>query len=312
MARRTLPDGTIIASGFAAPQKRSRTFHDYALRTGYVTEVLPPSHENNRSGSVHEYNVVAYYYDDRENVRVPTTYYNCRVASLFGNQGEKVSYTLRAGNEEPGSAGELGSFVFLLCENGNPYHAYIIGAPSHPADASPIDEHHFLFRFNGVELFIDGKGVVSLLRKGPVDAFGEPTADVTNTLLSILEDGSIFLEDGRGQEVMLGKDFLSLLSAGKVRVNAQEIVFGSESVAPLVRATDEHVRSLKNLNSTLKSVSADLKALCAGIAAEPTLSASKAPAGKLQATLALLDLAVDQYDATLEPGKAISEKTFTE
>lgn len=306
-----LPDGTVIPHGFKVTSQASRELHfDATLKVGQVTKGYPPSHKNNRSGSQWEYDVIAIQRDGVIGGRASVVYRNCTVMSLFGSMADRISFTLRAPSKENiEGIRETGSFVLLLCEGGNTQHAYIVGSPIHPAAAKPIDETHFLFEFNGATFYINEEGEVSLSRSSKVAADGKVDGPSAPARIHLGQDGSLYFGNTQGQELVLSENQITALSSQKITLDAQEVLFGNTDYAPILRGTDSYVSAVQNLNSTMKTLSADLKSLCSALASIPS---AQAPASKVLATLQLLDLAIDQYDATISPGNAISEKTFTE
>lgn len=209
-------DGTITPSyinWFLEPSGQNSTFSDTSMKVGRVIAVYYPSDSKNVNKTFTEYDVEAVY-TEGSSPPIKTVFARCLVSSLFGGIADYIRWTPRKDDSTEGPI--LGSLVFIVCQNGNQRKAFIVGGIPHPeSTVKDLEEHSFLFDFNGINFKINKDGECILKRRGVTNSKGEvEDTSGSDSFFMFTKTGDITL----GYLENLNSDYVSLqlLKADKV------------------------------------------------------------------------------------------------
>jgi len=303
-------DGTVIPSQYSvqrAASDQGSGWSNTLLRVGEVREIIYPDDDRNMSKSVIEYRVSVQHYDHDSGAGARRDYYNCVLINSLGSLADKLHYTLRQDDSkdqkiQPDGKGLIGkgSKVLLLCINGDHRSAIILGglrdkedtfdkAHNKVSDPSNSLGHHLHFVFNGLEVWINRDGELTVQRQGATDTSGKPLdgtiagpiikADKNGGFLVITPSGSTFSiseGDKKGVKILSGGAWVTIdgngvtigdpsgatatLKDGNFQVIADSASIGTKST-DLVSSPDSHavrgedlLKILTNLITTISSL----------------------------------------------------------
>lgn len=195
----------------------SSMFSNWRLRVGEIQERIPPTDARNVSKKVDEYRVSVQHMEG--GTQVTRIYDYCVLSNMFGSISDNLKYTLRADpsasrkDSQKNSGAGKGAKVLLLCVNGNPQNAVIIGGIHDSKDVNDKAEgHHLDFVFNGVAAHINNDGELTLEVHGKTDQDGK-TSDEVGSVVKIDKSGNI-----------------SVTSKGEVNIDCGNAVIKSDQI----------------------------------------------------------------------------------
>lgn len=152
---------------------------DLSLKVGVIINSYDIQHAENISKKYIEYDILAFT-QDKDLASVPVTYKRCKTADLFGGKADFLEYTLRATSKDP-TTDDLrkiddGSFVLLLCINGQTDDAIILAGIGHnkrPTTLTKENGHRLEGEFNGVNFQINKDGEFTITFKSASDNKGK-------------------------------------------------------------------------------------------------------------------------------------------
>lgn len=225
-----LNDGSCAPSHIATATSKSRGAstlgyleNNVALHTGFVVDVHypgDPGYENARS----------VLYDIMGMIIAPgggltwMPFYNARWGvGMFGASQDYTRARLnvpKGWNKGKAFTEEMlnqSSYVAFICANGRSQNPIIIGLLEHPSLFADDPElgHYWAQAFNGVETVINGSGEYSITFTGAIldpetNAYIEPPEATTGTTLVFDKEGSILLDNVKGESIKLDKKAESL------------------------------------------------------------------------------------------------------
>lgn len=171
-------DGSIIPSwmvNLGAANKEVN--NDFALRSGIVVAVYPPSDEKSYSKTTTEYDVRVNYTSGSTSPS-QIIYPHVTVQSIFGGVADYSEWTPRIG---VATAKTLGSKVLLLCNNALQVDAFIIGGLKHPNSQKTDPEfkgnHRYIWEFNGLKQSVNDSGDWVVFHRGKTNDDGTVASD---------------------------------------------------------------------------------------------------------------------------------------
>jgi hypothetical protein len=188
-------------------------FDNNSLRLGEIQKIIYPKDDDSRSKVFIEYNV---YVQQLENgTGAGVLYTNCLLVNLLAGLADEFHYTLRV--PKTPSLAELkekkglgfGSKVLILCLDGQRTRAYILGGVRDPRDERDKESkdlgHHLNFEFNGIGVFINKDGELTLTYKGKtlIDGKVDAKDEQVGTYFRLDEDGNALLSDKDGKNSLL-------------------------------------------------------------------------------------------------------------
>jgi hypothetical protein len=178
-------------TGSSSESAWTASMTDTSLRTGTIIAV----HEPKKSGDVFSYDVLVNHSNGVRTTNI--TYYNVRMASMFGGVADFCKWIPRLENRKDDGL-TLSNQVLLMCINGNSREAVIIGGIDHPAgtgDSSFGNSFYLDFEYNGVNVFIDEEGQFQITRRGKTTASGKVAdgEEHPNATYQLTKDGEHLL-----------------------------------------------------------------------------------------------------------------------
>ena len=203
-----------------------RAFGNFKLQIGEVIAIHYPKDPKNVSKKFIEYQV---WVQQRSNGTANSVQYeNCLHINTLAGLADKFNFTLRADNVvNKKTLFGRGSKVLLLCLNGEPSNAVIIGGLRDYADDDDGVHgkdhvglgHHMHFVFNGVDVFINDDGELTLSINGPTNNDGTAKVkDAGGSLLRMSKDGGFMVITPSGSVISISetkdKQGIKFLSGG--------------------------------------------------------------------------------------------------
>lgn len=200
-------------------------FRETTLRTGEVIAIYPPTDKNNVSKKYYEYKVSVFLSSALKPFDIKT--YDCVMMDAFGSVADSLQYTPRLSTQN--AQVDRGSFVLVLCNQGDTQQGVIIGAYPNPNLPTVQDQtdlgHHLSFEFNGVLVDIDKDGALSIQRFGATDEDGSVMSDYSSgggNSITMDKDGNVLVQAGGDKDVSIelkATGEINLKSVGNVSVD---------------------------------------------------------------------------------------------
>lgn len=193
-----LPHGLLGENATAMMEGFNKSYKNFALRVGVITETYPVSNERNKSKLTTEYDVLVI----EQNADIGATtiqYRNCMSADGLGSIADYFERTLRKKKKKTTKGdsvnlnGQNGAIVLMLCLDGMSDKGIIIGALSHPDRTTSLkDDAPFLQgEYNGVQITVNSDGSATFIFKGATDNDGKIIDDSQGpTTVQVEKDGS--------------------------------------------------------------------------------------------------------------------------
>ena len=193
-----LPTGLLGSHAQDMMEGFNKSYKNFPLRVGVVTESYPVSDEGNRSKLTTEYDVLVV---EQNADRGATTiqYRNCLSCEGLGSIADYFEKALRKKKKKTTKGdsvnlkGQNGAIVLMLCLDGMSDKGIIISALTHPdRKTNLVDEGPFLMgEYNGVQIKVDTDGSATFTFRGATDNDGN-LIDSTQgpTVVQVEKDGS--------------------------------------------------------------------------------------------------------------------------
>jgi len=193
-----LPHGLLGANADAMMGGFNKSYKNYPLRVGVVTEIYTTSNDRNRSKLTTEYDVLVI--EQNEDKGATTIQYrNCLSAEGLGSIADYFEKTLRKKKKKTTKGdstnlkGQNGAIVLLLCLDAMSDKGIIISSLTHPDRKTNLNsEDPFLQgEYNGVQVTVNTDGSATFIFKGATDNDGK-IIDTTQgpTTINVEKDGS--------------------------------------------------------------------------------------------------------------------------
>ncbi len=269
------------------------TGYDFALKTGQVIEIIYPEEKRKRIKGKNTFYPILYtvMVEDRDDFgRNQNIYFNCMVADNFGGTADYLDYTLRpnpigqTGGDLLGSPDKvkkeilLGSYVLILCVNGNKMNSIIVsGIKSYQAplrdgntykEAKKEDGHHLKFSFNGVDVGINQLGELDITYNGPNDQTGKllsktPAGDSVDSksvgsFVKINKSGDITVSANTTGDKTSPDNFVQIKKDGTINVFADKVNMGDKNSLDYIALSTKVDNELKSIQAELKKIQATL------------------------------------------------------
>jgi hypothetical protein len=199
-----LSNGAILPSGLlghdpnAMLQGFTKSYKNFAMRIGIVTNTYPTSNAKNHSKLATEYDVLVV--EQNEDKGATTILYrNCLSAEGLGSVADFFERSLRPKKKKTkkGDATDLkgqdGAIVLLLCLDGMSDKGIIVGALTHPDRKTTLKDEgpRLEGEYNGVNIKVEKDGSTTLTFKGATGNDGKVLdKEQGNTEVKIEKDGS--------------------------------------------------------------------------------------------------------------------------
>jgi len=180
----------------------NKQFRNFSLKQGFVVNCYEVDDESNVAKNGPEYDVAAV--EQNENgAQTLLTYRNVVPMQAFGGIADYFLFKQRKRdkNEDDDPIVQKGDIVLLLCTDGNPDKAIIVGSIGHGARARKLtkeDGNALVWEYNGMnfEVFDDGSSTLTYRSKTDIDGIQE--GEGGGSQFKFEKDGSIELHDGDG------------------------------------------------------------------------------------------------------------------
>ena len=217
----TLSDGTVIPHYLSVKNTSVADGlgmdGDSFLKIGEVKRIVWPGSKEAREGQRFiEYDVLAEFNDNDSLVGGGRLYPNCSTIDSFGGLADLTNWTYREDPTIPKSDPNnnlvpgYGSKVILLCVGGKTTRPLIIGGVRDGQDKSETKKtaadlgHHLHWVFNGIDIFINDSGELTLTYKGKTKNDGtlddSVDKDKAGTYIKLLKDGTVSIV-GKGVNI---------------------------------------------------------------------------------------------------------------
>jgi hypothetical protein len=213
-----------------ARQSQARTFVDgnTDLHLGYVVDIHYPGDEGYESSKFCLYDIVAPITLNGGS----TTWMTFRNARWGGGlSGSSNDYTRvrlnvpkgwKAGSAFTKEMQAQSSYVVFMCENGRSQLPVILGLAEHPSlfDDNKELGHYWAQSFNGFSIGIDKDGQYSATFTGAIldpetNAYIEAPEATTGTTILMDKEGSILLDDVKGESIKLDKTAKAIVTTAR-------------------------------------------------------------------------------------------------
>jgi hypothetical protein len=272
----TLPVPSFLLNSIGISDDTPQNWREDILRLGQVSAIYPPYSDANYNKRSYEYDVMCYI-ANRDTVFDIKTY-RCVQNDTFGSLADRFQFTPRV--ELAGGEVGIGSYVMVLCAQGDTQQGVIIGAYPNPnippANQSEDLGHHLDFEFNGIKIGIDKDGVLTLERRGATDDNGDVISDYSDgsgAKITLSKEGNVLVEAGTSKKVSIqlngSTGEVNLTSEGNVNINpgaGKGVVVNSGS-HPIIRGDTFLSDLMSVLTPVATSVAATLSAVPATAAA---------------------------------------------
>lgn len=193
-----LPHGILSENAGAMMEGFNKSYKNFPLRVGVVTETYPVSSETNKSKLCTEYDVLVI----EQNADIGATtiqYRNCMSAEGLGSIADYFERTLRKKKKKTTKGdsvnlkGQNGAIVLMLCLDGMSDKGIIIGQLTHPDRPTNLkDDAPFLTgEYNGVNITVNTDGSATFIFKGATDNDGKIIDSSQGpTTVKVEKDGS--------------------------------------------------------------------------------------------------------------------------
>lgn len=193
-----LPNGLLGNNAQAMMEGFNKSYKNFPLRVGIVTESYPVSNERNRSKLTTEYDVLVVE-QNADQGATTIQYRNCLSSEGLGSIADFFERALRKKKKKTTKGdstnlkGQNGAIVLMLCLDGMSDKGIIIGSLTHPDRKTNLkDEGPFLMgEYNGVQIKVDTDGSATFIFKGATDNDGK-IIDTSQgpTEIKVEKDGS--------------------------------------------------------------------------------------------------------------------------
>jgi hypothetical protein len=174
-----LPNGLLSHNAESMMEGFNKSYRNFPLRVGIVTEAYPINNDRNRSKLTTEYDVLVI--EQNENQGATTIQYrNCLSSEGLGSIADYFERALRKKKKKTTKGdstnlkGQNGAIVLMLCLDGMSDKGIIISALTHPdRKTNLVDEGPFLKgEYNGVQILVNTDGSATFTFRGATDNDG--------------------------------------------------------------------------------------------------------------------------------------------
>lgn len=193
-----LPQGLLGNNAQAMMEGFNKSYKNFPLRVGIVTETYPVSSDRNRSKLTTEYDVLIVE-QNADQGATTIQYRNCLSSEGLGSIADFFEKALRKKKKKTTKGdstnlkGQNGAIVLMLCLDGMSDKGIIISALTHPdRKTNLVDEGPFLMgEYNGVQIKVDSDGAATFTFRGATDNDGQ-LIDTSQgpTEIKVEKDGS--------------------------------------------------------------------------------------------------------------------------
>ncbi len=217
-----VPDSLLEEHGDSEHGMHQFTHENFALKSGVTIRLFDIDDDRNLSKLGPEYDV-AVVEQQGDKGSTMTIYKNCLAVDRFGGLADFFEAKFRIPSEgkyESTLDGEKqdGSFVLLLCLDGQTEKAIILGGLKHPARADVLTKEagiHAEGEFNGINFKVNKDGEFTLTFRSATDNKGKAADEKAGgTFVKFEKDGSVDINDGNTENIKINK------TDKKVQINA--------------------------------------------------------------------------------------------
>lgn len=194
-------------SGLFSAENKTKTsafnkqFKNYGLKQGFIIKVYEIDDVSNMSKVTPEYDV-AVMEQNEDGCQTVVTYRNIMPLDSFGGIADYfISKSRSRDKEELDPIKQKGNLALILCLDGNPDKAIMVGAISHANKKRKLtkeDGHALEWEFNGLNVQVADDGGFSINYRSKTDIDGKQTGKGGGSQFLVEGDGSIELNDGDG------------------------------------------------------------------------------------------------------------------
>jgi len=232
-----LPAGLLGENDISAMAGFNKSYKNFPLRVGVVTNSYPVSDTNNRSKLSNEYDVsVIEQFEDRGATTI--LYRNCLSSESFGSIADFFEHTLRPMKKKSSKGQSInlkdqdGAVVLLLCLDGMSDKGVIIACLTHPDRQTTLTNvgPYLEGEFNGINVKIATDGSATFTFNGATNNQGEVIdPSQGTTILQIEKDGSFqfnhdsitFRLDRTGTATLTANKDISLNANGNINITVK-------------------------------------------------------------------------------------------
>jgi len=250
----------------------NRQYKNFSLKQGFVVDLYDVDDEDNIGKVGPEYDILVFEQVE-DGPQSPVLYKNAISADMFGGIADFFIFKRRKRPDEDNDPViQKGSLVLLLCTDGNPDKAVIIGAIPHGGNKRRLkkaDGQALEWEYNGLNVQVGDDGSISITQRGKTDIDGKQVTPL-GSQVTFGPDGSLTLHDGDGgargedgamQPPSVGTESIKLDKPGKkVTVNSGGDVSVTAAAKISMEAGSDY--SLKCVKMAIEATgSAEMKAL---------------------------------------------------
>lgn len=247
-----LPSG--LLSGNDLMEKMAgfnKTYKNYPLRVGIVSQIYAYNDPNNFSKLSTEYDIQVFEQNEDRGSTI-LVYKNCIGVDGLGSIADFFEKNFRPMTVNNNPTGTLnttyqnGSIVILMCLDGVSEKAVVIGGLNHPNRPTKLisAQPQLYGEYNGVAVSINPDGSTSLVFNGATDSYGKPTDPSQGiTTVQIATDGSFSVQNA-GVTMQLQKGGTvnitctgpaNIIAQGVTTIDGSHINLGQEALEAVIK-----------------------------------------------------------------------------